>query len=259
MMKRITYGLLVLTIFAFTARATFGQDTEAIFEQANQAYSEENYAQAIEKYEAVLKQGFESAELYYNLGNAHYKSRHIAAAVLNYERALELDPGFEDAQYNLQLANLRVKDNVEAVPDLLLVQGVKNLVRGFSSGQWAKIAVILFWLAVALGVAFLYVNIPLAKRISFFGGILLVLASLFAFGVSLKRLDAERSNQFAIILSPNVYVKDAPSGKTDLMILHEGAKVRLVEEIGNWAKIRIDDANVGKVVGFIESANIEAI
>ena len=259
MMKRIIYWLIVLSIFAVSGKVAYGQDTDALFEQANQAYTEENYEQAIEKYEAVLAKGFESADLYYNLGNAHYKSKHIAAAVLNYERALELDPGFEDAQYNLQLANLRVKDNVESVPDLLLVQAVKNLVRGFSSGQWGKIAVILFWLAVALGVAFLYVNIPFAKRVSFFGGILLVLASLFAFGVSLKRLDAERSNQFGIILSPNVYVKDAPSGKTDLMILHEGAKVRLVEEIGSWAKIRIDDANVGKVVGFIESAHIEAI
>ena len=56
----------------------------------------------------VIGRGYESWELYYNLGNAFYKNRQIGPAILNYEKARKLAPNNEDVLFNLELANLRV-------------------------------------------------------------------------------------------------------------------------------------------------------
>ncbi|MDX2247818.1 MAG: tetratricopeptide repeat protein [Bacteroidia bacterium] len=232
---------------------------ESLFSQANEVYAREDFEGAVRLYDSVLNQGFESDILYFNLGNAHYKLQHTALAVLNYERALKINPGMEDAQVNLQLANLRVKDNIKPIPGFALTERFRNLIYSFSSGQWAWIAIIFLWLAMIMGAGFLFLAAPTLKRITFFSGIVLVIFSLSAFLTSLSRNKSEKSSSNGIILSQNVYVKNAPSGNTDLLILHEGIKVSLVEQIGGWTKIRVADVNIGTVEGFIENKNIAPI
>ena len=103
-MKKIVFFLLV----QFVAIGAFAQ--EAAIKEAEVAYTKEDYGKAIELYEGLLKTHGESAEIYYNLGNAYYKENKIAPAILNYERALLLDPGDGDIRFNLQLARQKSVD-----------------------------------------------------------------------------------------------------------------------------------------------------
>ena len=251
--------ILLFSIGILLGLSLIGQDMESLYKQANDAYTAEDYEKAVSLYESIAEQGYESAELYYNLGNAHYKLNHLAPTILSYEKSLKLNPGQEDAIHNLKLANLKVIDNIEPIPDLLLVQWIKDTVNGKSSSQWASISLILLWLAAGAGAAFLLVKTPLVKRIGFFGGITLLVLSFISFGVSLSQKSMEADSGQGIIFNKNVYVKDAPGGRTDLMILHEGIKVEVVEEVADWTKIRINDANVGTVVGFVSTEAIRRI
>lgn len=252
-------SILAIFLSVLLSIGLMAQDTEAIFQQANAAYTAGEYAQAIALYDSLGKLGYTSPGIHYNLGNAHYKLNHIASAILHFERALKLDPGMEDAAYNLKLANLRVVDNVKPVPQLFIVEWLQNMVTGRSAGQWAIIALVLLWLAMMAGIAFLYIGVPQIKRLGFFGGIVLLFLSLVSVGISLQRLSAERSSGEGIVRSKNVYVKDAPNGSTDLVILHEGIKVNVMGTNENWVKIRVEDANIGEVIGFIKQESIEVI
>ena len=257
-MKIRHFILFVIGVFV-SVNVSQGQGVEGLYEQANQAYIGEDYAKAVSLYDSVLSQGYESAELYYNLANAHYKLNHLAPSIYNYEKSLKLDPGQEDAIYNLKLVNLKVIDNIEPIPDLLLIEWFRNLVGERSSGQWATISLIFLWLAAGAGAMFIFMNTPLLKRIGFFGGITLLVLSLALFGLSLSQKNIEMNSGKGIIFNKNVYVKDAPGGRTDLMILHEGVKVDVVEEVSGWTKIKVSDANVGTIVGFVDNKSIRVI
>ncbi|MEZ4827414.1 MAG: tetratricopeptide repeat protein [Bacteroidia bacterium] len=255
-MKPIWIFALTLALFTEIAEA---QSPEKLFSDANEAYAAEKFEEAVQLYEAILSQGMESAVLYFNLANAHYQLQHTALSVLNYERALEIDPGFEDARVNLQLANLRVKDNIKPIPGFAVSEKIRNFIHSYSSGQWAWVAIVLLWIAAFLGAGFLYAGTAMLKRITFFGGIAFTVLSIVALFTSLNRNSVERDSGKGIILSPNVYVKNAPSGSTDLLILHEGVKVTLVKQSEGWSKIRIADVNIGTVEGFVENKDLAPI
>ena len=107
----------ILFFFCLTA-VVWGQE---LLNQANESYSREDYKKAAELYEKVLQDEGISSDLYYNLGNAYYKDKQYAKAILNYERALLLSPGNEDARFNLNMANSHITDKIEVVICYLFV------------------------------------------------------------------------------------------------------------------------------------------
>src|SRR5208283_3571750 len=124
-------------------------------EQANQLYRSGTYQKAAELYEQILKNGYESPALYYNLGNAYFKMQNIPAAILSYERGKRLAPRDEDILYNLRLANLRVVDKIEPLPQLFLIEWWNAFVNFFSSDGWGMIGIVMLWVAACGGVAYL--------------------------------------------------------------------------------------------------------
>ena len=103
-MRRLVLTLALLVSLGATARA------DDLFAQANADYAARNYDAAIAKYEQLLKSGVRHEDLFYNLGNAYFRSAQggvpdrVGKAILSYERALTVAPGFEDARYNLDVA-----------------------------------------------------------------------------------------------------------------------------------------------------------
>ena len=75
-----------------------------------QEYRQGKYLEAADTYKKMLTEGQESAQLYYNLGNCYYKLGENTQAILNYERALLLNPADRDARYNLQMAQSQAVD-----------------------------------------------------------------------------------------------------------------------------------------------------
>ena len=225
-------------------------------QQADSAYAQEHYQQAISDYEILLKQGV-SAELYYNLGNAYYRTDQMPKAVLNYERALLLSPGDADIRFNLQMARSKTIDKITPESEMFFVTWYRSLVNLMSVDAWARTALIALAIAIILALAYLFSDRIWLRKVGFFGALLLVvvflLSNLFAFHQ--KRKLTYRTG--AVIMTTSVPVKSTPSKNgTDLFILHEGTRVTITDNsMKDWKEIRVDDGKEG----WIETNKIEII
>ncbi len=236
---------MLLFFILFIPHLSFSS-TSTTFDRANNLYQEKEYAAAITLYDTLIEQGYASAALYFNLANAHYKLGRLAPAILNYERAHKLAPDDEDIEFNLRLANLRVVDRVETLPELTFVKKIHNFIYGKSSDRWAWLAAGLLWGALLLGALFLFTQNPALKRFSFFAALLALILSIICAALSYNQYRYLQNSRYAILFSKNVYIKSAPDAQsTDLFILREGVKLQLLETVGEWQKIRLADGNVG--------------
>lgn len=224
--------------------------------EADSAYIRGQYQQAIKDYEMLLKQGA-SADLYYNLGNAYYRSENITRAVLNYERALLLSPGDRDVRFNLQIARAKTIDKIVPESEMFFFTWYRSLVSLMSVDAWAWTALIALALLIVLLLVYLFSDRIWLRKIGFFGGfvllILFALSNLFAWQQKQDLL----FRKGAIVISPSVTVKSTPAKNgTDLFILHEGTKVSITDgTMKGWMGIRIADGKEG----WIESNMIEEI
>ena len=123
-------GLLTYTL-------SHAQESENIFAEANKLYQENDYEKASEKYQLLLNSGAESAALYYNLGNAQFQLGQLGPAILYYEKAKRIDPTDKDVSYNLKLANSRVVDKIEVIPNFFFVDWYLQLVQQKGTDFWA--------------------------------------------------------------------------------------------------------------------------
>ena len=249
-MKKIVFFLLI----QFFALSMFAQETA--IKEAEAAYTKEEYGKAIELYEGVLKSNGPSVAIYYNLGNAYFKANKIAPAILNYERALVLDPADNDVRFNLQLARQKSVDKIEPVGDFFLTEWFKSVQNMASADSWAKIGILCFILFIGCLILFFFSKYLRLKKIGFYLGLLLLIMVIFSniFGSHQKGEIVNRMN--AIIFAPTVTIKSSPDASgTDLFILHEGTKVSIKSKLGDWNEITTGDGNVG----WIPTKDIEII
>ena len=224
--------------------------------QGDSAYMRNDYASAIQIYESLLKKG-EAAEVYYNLGNSYYKADDIAKAILNYERALLLQPGNADIRANLEIARSKTIDKVVSVPDIFFVAWIKSLTNCLSVDAWAKLGIVFFILLLISFSLFFFSQQIIWKKSGFIAGILFlvftVLSNIFASEQKSELLDRND----AIVLSPSVTVRSTPSESgTGLFVLHEGHKIEIKDNsMREWKEIRLEDGKVG----WIPASAIEVI
>lgn len=241
-------ALIVLLLAGLTlcAGVLHAQEADVNFTSANEHYRAGRYAEAVRVYEQILSNGYESPALYYNLGNAFYKSGNIPAAILNYERAARLAPGDEDILHNLALANVRIVDKIDPIPRLFLLDWWEGLLGLASASGWGVAAIVALWTAALLLAAFRLVRGPLAQRLLLMSGIGVLLFSLLAFSAGGIQGGREISESSAILFAPSAAVKSAPDAQsTDLFVIHEGVKVDLLDSVGGWRKVRLADGKVG--------------
>ena len=148
-------------------------------ENADSAYAQGQYQQAIKDYEELLKHGV-SAELYYNLGNAYYRTEDITRAVLNYERALLLSPGDRDIRFNLQMARSKTIDKITPESEMFFVTWYRSLVNLMSVDAWAGTALFSLALAIVLVLLYLFADSIWLQKIGFFGFIMLLLVFILS-------------------------------------------------------------------------------
>ena len=230
---------------------------DSLFNAASAAYSEGQWADAAGTYTAIENLGLESPALYCNMGNAWFKSGDVAKAMLYYERALKLDPSYDDARYNIAVISDFIQDRIEPVPEFILKTWTRDLCYILDSDTWAVISLI-FLAAVAVSLLLLFLSSSLAlRRTGFFSAIaaflLTVMSVSFAFW---QKADYSRKDG-AVIMVPVVSVKSSPSSdtSTDLFILHEGTKVIILDEVGDWRNIELADGRQG----WMKSADMEVI
>ncbi len=240
-----TFNLLALCVLLTTCIA-FSQEAGIQFDQANQLYRAGEYQKAVQLYEQVIKNGYQSAALYYNLGNAYFKMNDIPAAIVSYERAKRLAPNDDDIAYNLRLANLRVVDKIEPVPQLFIVRWWNEIVQFYSADQWGIFGIICVWaLCLAASSFFLFRSLVI-QRLSILAALCFIILTILGFANAVQQRNWEQSTNTAIVFTPTVSVKSAPDEQsTDLFVIHEGLKVELLDVVGNWRKIRLADGKVG--------------
>ncbi len=216
--------------------------------KGDSAYVKNDYALAIQIYEDLLENG-ESAEVYYNLGNSYYKIGEIAKAVLNYERALLLQPGNSDIRANLDIARAKTVDKVEAVPEIFFVSWTKALINSMSVDAWATWGIVSFILLIVALYFFIFSKQILWKKLGFIFGIFFLIITVCSnlFASEQKERLVNRDN--AIVVNPSVTVRSTPSESgTSLFILHEGRKVNIKDNsMKEWKEIRLEDGKVGWV------------
>ena len=236
--------LLPLTATAFTK------------EEADSAYAQGHYQQAVNYYEKLLKQGV-SVSLYYNLGNAYYRMDEIPRAVLNYERALLLSPGDPDVRFNLQMARSKTVDKITPESEMFFVTWYHVLVNLTSVDRWASIALGALALAIVLALLYLFAASLWMRKVGFFGSLFMLLLFLTSnfFAYSQKKGLLQHSG--AIIMAPAVTVKSTPASQgTDLFILHEGTRVEIIDSTMRlWKRVRLADGKEG----WIETTQMEII
>lgn len=219
---------------------------DSLFQVANTLYQEGKYEMALENYREINNLGLESADLYYNMGNAAYRSNSIGFAILYFEKALKLDPSHEDAANNVEFASRYIIDTFEEVPELFIRTWIRSFFLKLSERSWSLIALFLFLLIISSLVIYIFSRKLLLKKLGFFVALIGFFVFILSFTAALSRHRSIIEPDAAIILSPSVVVRSSPSDTgTELFILHEGTKVKINEDVSGWQNIRVIDGREG--------------
>ena len=245
--KKAAGVAVVAALLLLAAPAAQAQNNvDSLWNRAGEAFAAGQWQNALNYYQMIEGENLESADLYYNLGNTCFKLDDIAHAILYYERALKLDPAHADAAHNLEIVRQMTLDKIDVVPDFILVSWFRNLRQGLSADAWAWITLAL---AAIVGVLFLLFRLggsTALRTVSFIAACIFAVLTVFTFVFSLQQKHAITRQDSAIVTTPVCSVKSSPAegGKT-VFVLHEGTKVHLLDNVGDFAKISIADGRQG--------------
>jgi tetratricopeptide (TPR) repeat protein len=243
-MKRTT--LLIFLIYLVSTTLVASPDSDIV--KANTAYQAGFYENAIALYEKVIKEGFTSSELYYNLGNAYFKANNNPSAILNYERALKLDPGNEDLIYNLKVANNQIIDKIDQLPKLFYERWWLSLKQLNSTDGWAKLTIILCVVLFLLVAIFLLSTSIKLRRILLPTFLVVLFLMATSFIIAYETYSDAIKQKEAIVFEATLAVKSSPEDSgIDLFVIHEGLKVEVIDELTGWREIKIANGSKGWV------------
>ena len=217
-------------------------------QDADKAYKVGNYQQAITDYRDLLRRGV-SADLYYNLGNAYFRTDSLTQAILAYERASLLSPGDEDIRFNLQFARSKTIDKITPQSEMFFVSWYKSMVNFTSVDRWAKVGIGAIVLALLLMLAYLFAPQIAVRKVGFFGSLVFVLVFVFSWLFAWQQKTSLEHRSGAIVTAPSVSVKDTPvKNSADDFVLHEGTRVEITDKgMRGWCAIRVADGREGWV------------
>lgn len=254
---RMAVMIFFLTLAPLASNAQNDSYVDSLWNAANTAYSQGEWMKAAADYEMISGLGLESAALYCNTGNAYFKDGNVAKAILYYERALKMDPSYEDAVYNLSLANNRIQDRIDVLPEFFLKKWMRDICYLMDSDAWA-IAFIIF-LAATLALMLMFIMAPSAagRRVGFFTGLVTLILMVSSVSFSVWQKNEYMNSDKAIVIKPVASVKSSPSTEAtkDLFILHEGTKVEILDRVGEWNNISLSDGRQG----WLPAADMEVI
>jgi len=244
---RLFQYLILLIVLPLISAAEDGADS--LFKKGNEQFAKRKYEEAITSYQRILERGYRSAAVYFNLGNAYYRTGDIPSALLYYEKAHKLDPGDEDIKLNIQIANLKTTDKTDPVPEFFLFRWWRGLILLLSLNTLAVLSVVFFLLASLSLAVYLFTQSVAIKKASFYSGIMLIV-----FGATFLFLQNRQAHYFrihhgAIIFSGSVTVKSEPDPSSKgVFVIHSGTKVGVQKKDDGWIKIKLPNGNSGWIL-----------
>lgn len=249
-MKRfLLYSLLLLVSLSADASVNH-------WESGNKAYIDGDYQKAIEEYTAIIDGGEYSMKLYYNLANAYFKMGANGKAILYYNKALRIAPSQEDIRHNLAIAEAQTKDRIAVIPEFFLNSWLRMVRNSMSCMAWSILSLVAFGVLLAFALLFLLASRLRWRKLGFYGALcaFMLFVATTSFAVS-SRNDMLSHNE-AIVMGSAISVKSSPDrSATDLFVLHEGTKVKVLTEVDEWVEVAIADGKKG----WTERKNIEEI
>jgi tetratricopeptide (TPR) repeat protein len=242
--------LLSLPLFSWSS------DYSALYKKANEQYRKTQYQDAVKSYNQILDGGYQSAAVYFNLGNAYFKLGDIPSALLYYEKAHKLAPGDEDINFNIYFANSKTPDKVEPAPTFFATQWWHSIVLFFPIGTLSVLSVLSFIAGSGLLVLYLFTNIISLKKLSFYTGVLVLISGLLLVFISNRQVHYFNDHHQAIIFSGSVNVRSGPGDQAaTLFVLHDGTKINILDTSNGWIKVQLANGNEG----WIQQSDVKEI
>ena len=240
---RIINFLILLFIFV---NSVFANQAESLMNEANQLYQSKEYEEAIVKYNSIIESDYESAALYYNLGNSYYRSAQVGLAILNFERGLKLDPSNEDLLHNLAIVKARSVDRIKEVPKLFIVEWWELLISALSTTMW-QIVILAFYLLVLGSITlYFFTKSGTTQRLTIFSALIGFSGAILFSTILFADVQRETSTDYGILIANTISAKQSPNDSSDdLFVIHEGLKIAVQEEFGDWYKIKLSDGKIG--------------
>lgn len=244
----------ILYLFLLISQVFFAQGR---FEAGNALYEKGQYKEAAQVYENIIKEDkLHSAELYFNLGNCYYKLNQVAPSIYNYEKALVLKPNDPETLNNLKFAKKLTIDEIKEVPKVGFAKLIQNFTSIFDYNTWAKIAVAIGFIFLLSFIGYYFSTATLAKRIYFVGMFILLIALGLSIGAGMSEKNNFDNDRVAIVFSEFSQVRNEPQKSANgIILLHEGAKVYVLESAAGWKKVELTDGTQG----WIDSSTIKEV
>ena len=222
---------------------------ESNFEKANNLYNQGKYAEAIDLYRTILDSGSHSAELYFNLGNAHYKLNNIAPSIYYYEKALQLDPNDKDIKNNLAFAENMTIDDIDIVPESAFNKLLNGITNNLSFDGWAKLSIVLVFCFVILILFYYFAYSSTKKRMAFIVGMFSLILACFSLVFAFHKYNLDKKDRPAIVFVAEAKVNTEPNSRSEETFrLHEGTKVQILDTVNDWKKIKLADGKTGWIL-----------
>jgi len=246
--------LIFLLALCFSLGAT-AQNSQ-VFEAANEAYAAGNYEEAIAQYEQILENGQTSAALHYNLGNSYYKLNRVAPSIYHYEKALQLKPGDEDVQNNLEFAKNMAIDAIGEEENTGFRGIFETSTTAFSASGWGWVAIFCMMAFVIFFLAYYFIRKTMVKRLLFIGAMFFLVIAISSAVVAATKQNFQQERDYAIIFSEEVEIKNEPSPRAEnAFLLHEGAKVKITEDFQGWVGVELPNGSRG----WLEEDNLKRL
>ncbi len=242
------FQIILLSFFMvlpFISEASWEQKKK----QADEAFQSGKFSEAIKIYEeslSLIPEENNSPELHFNLGNAFYKSNQLGSAILHYEKALILSPKDNDIFKNLHIAKEEIKGDVIPIRPFVLVKWWNRLKTFLPSHIWAFIGIAILWLGIMGILIWMFSKNRQWKKKGFFTGLILIFLSIIPFLLSFGKMTMESYHNRAILMEKETPLRNSPDGTGDFVI-YEGTELEILDQIGEWAKVRLLNSDVGWV------------
>ena len=244
-MKYILQSILFLVLFT-SVNTLFAQDLQQFFDAGNAHYSEGRYQAAIDEYQKIINNDVESAELYYNMANAHYKLNNVAPSNYYFEKAKQLAPSDRDIKNNASFAQKMKIDAITPLPENTFSKTYNNVISLLTIDGWAVATIILVFLFVISFLAYYFSGYSRVKRLYFIVSILSIFLAIVSLIFSYDAFAKAKKDHYAIVFSEESQVKSEPNfASTDAFSLHEGTKVLILESAKDWKRIQLADGKDG--------------
>ena len=239
-MKRLIY-ISVLLVFG----SVFGQNAP-LFEQGKERYKEGKFQEAIASWMKILDNDQHSANLYFNLGNAHYKLNNVGPSIYYYEKALQLDPNDADIRTNLAFAEHAKIDAIEPLPQTVFSKWYTNFSGIMDFNGWAIASVVFSFLFVLLFLTYYFSVSEKKKRLLFAGSLTAVIFLFISLGIAFQINSDFTKDKPAIVFAESIEVKSEPNmGSDSAFVLHEGTKVQVIAQDDGWVRVQLSNGKDG--------------